>query len=79
MKTVLTKRKNGVAHIVARFPSYTRGASALHDAQQRDPESDPRLYSAPEASRMGLPLAMCVGGLQPGGRYGPYPCDCTFR
>ncbi len=79
MKTVLTKEINGTPHIVARFPSYTRGATALHNAQQRDPESKPYLYSATQAERMGLPVAPCIGGLRSGGRYGPYPCPCTFN
>ena len=79
METVLTKNKNGVDHIVARFSSYTLGAGALHDAMQRDPDSKPHLFSAIEADRMGLPVAMCVGGLQSGGRYDPFPCLCIFR
>ena len=79
METVLTKNKNGVDHIVARYPSYTLGATALHRAMHHEPESKPHLYSATQAERMGLPVAPCIGDLQPGGRYGLYPCPCTFN
>ncbi len=79
METVLTKQHNGVDHIVARYPSYTLGATALHRAMHHEPESKPYLYSAAQAEHMGLPVAPCIGDLQPGGRYGLYPCPCTFN